>query len=525
MNNRIAILLEQAQQLQQQKHLSSAAMYARKVLKKEPANITANKIVLSFAQENNDVKTIETCCNTILNVSASDLTALQAKLKLFELKELHFKAIALHEKLEELLPKDFELAYRKALSCLSAGKILAAEKALLFCADQEKTNSFVYLNLGHVYKAKGNLEFASKNYQLFIRKEPKNAAVGYWSLADLKDFKFSSELLSEMFSIVNKTELSLGNRALMLFALARAYEQHKDFEKSFQAMNEANQILAKHRPFKAEQYAHIVKSFIAGLPALPIVPQHNPNFAPIFIVGMPRSGTTLVEQILASHSSVESTDELPFMERIALEMEMNGGYVSHLAKDNSQLTTKYSKQYLEQVGQYFEETPKIFIDKNPNNFLHIALILKLFPQAKIINVVRDPLDNAMSVFKQHFSNGHDYSYSLLGIAFYWQGYLSLMFHWKNLFKDKIYHLSYEKLVANPEQQIRDLLHYCKLDFEAQCLTFYESKRVVLTPSVSQVQQPINNKSVGSWKKYEKQLTPALAEFSKIRIKVNELLSR
>ncbi len=525
MTSRIAILLEQALQLKQQNHLSSAAMYARKVLKKEPANLIANQLVLEFAQSNNDIKSIENCTSVILQMEPDNLPALLAQLKIYELKELHFKAIALHHKLQQLLPGDYDLAYRKALSCLSAGKVLEAESALLLCGEQEQLNPFVYLNLGHVYKAKGNSTLALENYQLFIAKATKSAAVGYWSLADLKDFTFTPQLIAEMQSILPSATLSAGNKALLLFALGRAYEQSKQFDKSFKAMSEANHILAQYRPFKAEQYANLIKGFIAGLPSLPIDEQHNPDFSPIFIVGMPRSGTTLVEQILASHSKVESTDELPYLERIALEMEMNGGYVKNLANPKPQLTAKFSEQYLEQAGQYFDRTPKIFIDKNPNNFLHIALVLRLFPQAKVINVVRDPLDNAMSVFKQHFSNGHDYSYSLAGIAFYWQGYLSLMFHWHNLFAENIYHLSYEALVAEPEPQIRKLLAYCQLDFEPDCLTFYKSKRLVLTPSVSQVQQPINNKSVGSWQKYQQQLTPVLSEFSKIRIKADELLNR
>ena len=147
----------------------------------------------------------------------------------------------------------------------------------------------------------------------------------------------------------------------------------------------------------------------------------------------------------------------------------------------------------------------------------------LFPNAKIINVIRNPLDNGLSVFKQYFSRGHEYSYSIKGIIKYWQGYLMLMRHWRKLFGQDIYHLGYEKLTQDPEAQIRQLLDYCQLTFEKECLSFYKSDRVVLTPSVSQVKQPINNRSVNSWKKYEDNITEHLSEFEGIVAQAQALL--
>jgi hypothetical protein len=249
------------------------------------------------------------------------------------------------------------------------------------------------------------------------------------------------------------------------------------------------------------------------------------NFKPIFIVGMPRSGTTLVEQILASHSTVAATDELQYIERIGLELEKSGGYVNQLNVMTDEQRHSFSESYLNQVQQYFDEYQAIVIDKNPNNFLHIGLIKTLFPNAKIINVIRNPLDNGLSVFKQYFSRGHEYSYSLDNIISYWQGYLSLMRHWTKLYGQDIYHLSYEGLTQNPEEEIRELLDYCDLAFEAECLSFYKSDRVVLTPSVSQVKQPINKRSVNSWKKYEQSITALLPRFNKIIEQAKALLEK
>jgi hypothetical protein len=161
-----------------------------------------------------------------------------------------------------------------------------------------------------------------------------------------------------------------------------------------------------------------------------------------------------------------------------------------------------AQEYKEQAMQYVDDKCKIVIDKNPNNFLHIGVIKKLLPQAIIINIVRNPLNNALSVYKQYFSHGHEYSYSLNTIALYWEEYLKLMRFWNSTFPKAILNISYEYMTKSPEQSIRQLIRHCGLNFETDCLTFYRSKRAVLNPSVNQVKQPINSGSVNSWKGYE-----------------------
>ncbi|WP_220775054.1 sulfotransferase family protein, partial [Shewanella glacialipiscicola] len=244
---------------------------------------------------------------------------------------------------------------------------------------------------------------------------------------------------------------------------------------------------------------------------------------PIFIVGMPRSGTTLVEQILACHSLIGATDELPYIERIALTLEQTGGYAKQLAHLSQEKINQYQQEYLQQSAQYFSTVPNYVIDKNPNNFLHIGLIKTLFPQAKIINVIRHTTDNALSVFKQYFSFGHDYSYSLENIKVYWENYLTLMEHWDSQFPQDIYHLSFEKLVIQPDDEIPKLLSYCGVDFETACLHFYQSTRPVLTPSASQVRQPMNTKAIGQCEKYQAFMGQDYVDFEQININVRHRL--
>ncbi|MDG1733326.1 MAG: sulfotransferase [Thalassotalea sp.] len=523
MDTRNQLLMKEVDKFFKLGDISSAANYAKKILKKNADNLFLNEVMLTYFLQNNQLHHVEVYSDKIISIEPHHNEALTAKLKCVEAKELYFQAVVLIDKLLKTDPENLHLFYKKALNLISSGQILDAEKLLLQCEALNFEEVFLQLNLGHVYKAKGNSALASKHYLKFIDTQPTQIGLGHWSLADLKDYKFSHEQCIALENLLQSAQLSEGNRAFLGFALGIAYGQNSNYEASFKSMASANQIISKYRPFKAEPFAHLIKSFISQYNQPCKEPLELTSVQPIFIVGMPRSGTTLVEQILASHSKVATTDELPYIERIALDMEMKGGYVNNLLSMSDDKAKESAKQYLAQASNYLTAHEGVFIDKNPNNFMHIALIKRLFPKAKIINVIRDPADNAMSVYKQYFSNGHDYSYSIPGIIFYWQGYLSLMFHWKKLFNKDIYQLDYADLVEHPEQNIKKLLAYCELEFEMDCLNFHKSDRVVLTPSANQVRQPINNKSIDSWKKYQQSLTPFLDKFSQIKIKAKELV--
>jgi len=518
-------LMAQCEAFLAKRQIDEAQRLVLKVLDNAPNEIQALEIAFKISLMTQDFIKSEQYLTQLQTQLQDDKKHQHLVITLLETKEEHFKVIKAIDHYFQKYGDNLTLLYKKALHCMSAGKILQAEGSFLACQQQKLDNAFVLLNLGHVYKAKGDSLQASIYYKQFIKESPKQCGNGYWSLADLKDYVFNDEDKNVMLDILQQADLTIGNMALMLFAIARVHEQGNSYELSFAAMNKANGIINKYRPFRAQAFSGFVKSMVNGVTQSKNNFKKDKTFTPIFIVGMPRSGTTLVEQILASHSQVESTDELQYIERIGLELEKTGGYVSQLRDIDEQQCQFLSAQYINQVQQYFDNYQPIIIDKNPNNYLHIGLIKTLFPHAKIINVIRNPLDNAMSVFKQYFSNGHEYAYSLTGIASYWQGYLSMMSHWENEYSDELYHLSYESLTENSEDEIRKLLTYCQLDFEPQCLTFYRSKRMVLTPSVSQVRQPIHNGSVNSWEKYEPFIGSALPEFKQIIAKTNELLRK
>ena len=440
-----------------------------------------------------------------------------------EAAEEHFSAI---KKLEDLIaaePDNLDYRFKLGLNCQQVGQVERAESLFRSCIESGFDSPKLQLNLGHALKALGRGEEAVACYKALIDgHDDARAAVAYWSLANMKDYRFSDEEIVFLRGRIQTTDAQPGYRGLMFFTLAFAREQQGLYHEAYMAMCEANLILAMHRPFRGEQYGLLVKALMkSGRNLLPAAEKEGPT--PIFVVGMPRSGTTLVEQILASHSRVEATDELPYLERLAIDLDKSGGYAKSLATLGTEQKRKYANRYLEKVPPYREENLDFFVDKNPANFLHIGLIKILFPQAKIINVIRDPLDNAMAVFKQYFNRGNEYSYSLQGIVFYWQGYLSLMKHWEELYPGEILHLGYEDLVNGSEGKITEILEYCSLPVEPECFRFYESDRPVLTPSASQVRNPISNRAVDSGKKYEKHIKAVIPALAEIKRKCREVL--
>ena len=440
-----------------------------------------------------------------------------------ETAEEHFSSISILEKMLESEPGNHDYRFKLGLKCLKVGRVERAESLFRSCAESGFDNHKLQLNLGHALKALGRSEEAVACYkQLIDGDNDAHAAVAYWSLANMKDYRFSDEEIVFLRGRVQITDAKPGYRGLMLFALAFAREQQSSYHQAFMAMSEANLILASHRPFLGEQYGLLVKALLKTV-RNPDAPAQRQGPTPVFVLGMPRSGTTLVEQILASHSNVEPTDELPYLERIALELEQEGGYAKALSTMSAERQQSYADRYLRQVAPYRQRNLDYFIDKNPSNFLHIGLIKLLFPDAKIINVIRDPLDNAIGVFKQYFNRGNEYSYSMDGIVFYWQGYLTLMRHWEQLYPGEISHLGYEALANHPEEKITEILEYCGLPVETGCFNFHESDRPVLTPTASQVRNPISNRSVGSGKKYQEFIKPVIPALAEIKRKCREVL--
>jgi hypothetical protein len=338
----------------------------------------------------------------------------------------------------------------------------------------------------------------------------------YWSLANLKTFRFSAREIGAMSSALRGKDLDAHERFHFHFALGKALEDEADFEQSFEHYAEGNRLRRleirydadEHRERLSRSHTLFTRDFLreraqVGCPA--------PD--PIFIVGLPRSGSTLLEQILASHSQVEGTMELPdiiaMARRLAGTADDSDGanYPGVLAELTGDEWRSLGEEYLERTRIYRKRATPFFIDKMPNNFVHLGLILLALPNAKIIDARRHPLACCLSGFKQHFATGQHFSYNLEDIGWYYRDYVEFMAHFDRVAPGRVHRVFYENLVDDTQTQVRALLEYCGLDFEPSCLRFYENSRAVRTASSEQVRRPIFRDGVQQWRNFEPWLQP------------------
>ena len=431
--------------------------------------------------------------------------------------ERYFDASDWYEPLCENNPDNESLRYRAGTAAYKTGQLDIAEKHFGRCVELRPEVAASYLQLGHIYRALRDFDRSAQNFLAYLSRSKSEKANGYWSLADLRNFTFSRKMIRDMQRYMGRCPKAGSEASIMHFALAIAAEQSEDFDLALRHFRTANEIQAKLRPFRSEAYGELLQGLIANeLP--PVAEAQGASRRPIFIVGLPRAGTTLVEQILAAHSQVTATDELPFIERIAFDLERNGGYGKRLAALTEKERNRFREYYLEEARRYVAQGGPHFIDKNPNNFMHVGLIRSLFPEALVVNVRRELRDNAISIYRQLFSVGHDYSASFADIQTYCEGYLRIMAHWQTLCPDEIRVQVYEDLVTNAEEQIAELLAFCQLESETACFEFYRSKQAVMTPSASQVSRPMYTTSIERWRHYG---GPLQREF----MRLDELQSR
>ncbi|MEP4891106.1 MAG: sulfotransferase [Aliiglaciecola sp.] len=520
--------LQDAQQLLANGKLTSSRLAINKVLRKEPQQTDA--LIIKYQIEAAEGQFDLALDQLIKLVDDHDLTEAQLFTVAGHLNklELYFLLNKVLDKLIALHPQDMKIKFNQSLCLSKIGRIQESLELALVCEQNNFDNPLLLLNIGHHYKAFSNTQKAAEYYKKYIIQQPANSGYGYWSLADLKNYTFTLQEIEGMqtkLANISKGE-SETKPELIEFALSHAKAQQKQYSQAFEYMQAANAKVSKIRPFRQQGYLQLINELSHYQPKtnnLETKFKSADKVTPIFIVGMPRSGTTLTEQILASHSQVAATDELPFMERVAMQLARKQGYSQSLLAMTQEQHTRYSSFYLKQAAAYLTAEYPFIIDKNPTNYLHIGLILKLFPNAKIINLVRDPFDNAMSVYKQHFSQGNDFSFNLAAIESYLGGYIKIMEHWSKLFPHNIYHLQYPKLVSEPQKTITQLLEFCGLPVEQQCFEFFKSDKPVLTPSASQVRQPIHNNAIGSADVYAAYLPQFKQQMEQLKSRIQSSL--
>lgn len=368
----------------------------------------------------------------------------------------------------------------------------------------------IWMSYGHSLKTARRQDDSVAAYRRAIAMRP-TLGEAYWSLANLKTFRFSDADVLALREALEREDLSDDDRLHFEFALGKALEDAALYEESFAHYAEGNAIRRKLHPYSADEDTRFTQRSKSRFSADFFASRAgggSPDPAPIFIVGLPRSGSTLIEQILSSHSMVEGTMELPDIPQIARELAVRnqGAGEAPFFDAVSALTEEqlrgFGAQYLASTRIQRKTCAPFFIDKMPNNWLYVGLIQIMLPNAKVIDARRHPLGCCFSVFKQNFARGQDFSYDLGDIGRYYGNYIELMAHADAVLPGRIHRVHYESMVENTEAEVRRLLEYCGLPFEEGCLKFYENERAVRTASSEQVRQPIFTDGMDHWKHFE-----------------------
>jgi len=390
-------------------------------------------------------------------------------------------------------------------------RAIALYRALLLGKPEDAE---VHLSIGHALKTLGQREEAIDSYRRAAECRP-NFGDAYWSLANLKTYRFTNEELTRMRAALAEPTTGAADRYHLCFALAKALEDQGEFAESLHCYELGNSLKRVETKYRAEIIENNTRQQIAVCSGEFFASRRGwgvPDRDPIFIVGLPRSGSTLLEQILASHSKVEGTQELPNVQQLVSIVRgrnpdpSDPRYPRILARMTAGDFMELGEKYLADTRIYRSGKP-FFIDKMPNNFRHLGLIHLMLPNARIIDARREPMACCFSNLKQLFANGQEFTYSIDDIARYYRTYLELMRHWDRALPGSVLRVHHEDVVDDLEGSVRRMLDFCELDFEPQCLLFHETKRSVRTASSEQVRQAIYREGLDQWRNFGPWLEP------------------
>ncbi|MBN8431293.1 sulfotransferase [Microbulbifer salipaludis] len=508
----LAAQIAEGARLWREGKLDDAEPLLRKALRQAPDNVDAMRFLALVLQDSGkNLLDAEALLRNAIQRAPDFLPALQ-NLGALLLERQHWEAAG------EIFARILELDERNALAWASLGHACTrrgeAEEGLAHYTRAIECNpqsAGAHMSRGHLLKTLGRQEEALAAYRESIRLNPSLGEV-YWSMANLKVFQFSDEEVAAMLEQLDSDDLGEVARVHFHFALGKAFEDVRDYDRAWQHYHAGNQLQRQQVEYDPVEYQVMLDD---------IREQFSPEFVqrhrgggsthedPIFIVGLPRTGSTLIEQILASHSQVEGTEELPNIATLAASTAKyrrdNAVFPRTLADFDERDFEHYARKYLAEVKHLRVMGRPYFIDKMPNNFAYVGWIKLLFPRAKIINTRRFPLDSCLGAYKQLFAKGQNFTYDMLELSDYYRDYVRMMAHWHDLFPGEILDVHYEDHMEDFEGQVRRILDYCGLPFEPQCLRFYENQRAVKTASSEQVRQPIYRSALGLWKRYEAHL--------------------
>ena len=509
MNPRKAALAR-AEEAQLQGRLQEAEKILRKLLAEDPENPRALRMLGTIALEANRFKAARRMLEKAVEIDPGFVMGWN------DLANFHMKQDRYDEALE-MVEHALELDPGMAHSYVMRGNILSKAQrheeslaAYRQALESSPLNPGALSGLGHVLKTIGRQQESIEAYRRCIRAHPQFGEA-YWSLANLKTFEFDEAEVEVMERMVGEKHLADEPKVNFYLSLGKHYENRGDFDRAFENYRRGNDLRRGHEVYDPNQ-TQVIHDRIIEVFDREFFGQRqgwgDPDPAPILIVGLPRSGSTLIEQILASHSMVEGTMELPDLGRTIAELSRRSPgpseYPEAVEPLDAEAVRALGQSYLQATMRYRTPLPR-FIDKMPNNFAAIGFLHLILPNARVIDARRHPLDSCLGSYKQLFFKGQSFTYDQFELGDYYLEYRRLMEHWHGVLPGKVLDVHYEDMVADQEAQTRRILEYLGLPWEDQCLRFYETERAINTASSEQVRQPIYTRAVHFWRNYEHHL--------------------
>jgi len=518
--------IAKAAELVKQEKLAEAEQIYRKILTRHPDNVTAMRLWARLGIEQERFADAEVFLQKAVEV-APDFSRAWADLCSVQLEQEKFEdVINSAGALIKLNPRSADGHVWLAAATAASGNHSAAVESYDKALEIAPNHVGAMCGKGNACRTTGDQDGAIAAYRDSIKANPLYAEA-YWSLANLKTFRFEDAEVDGMLALVGDERISPEGQVQLNNALGLEFEGRKEYDRAFEFIDSGNKLRREQ-----EFYDRVENEEKTDLSIEVFTPQFiddkaghgDPDPAPIFIVGLPRSGSTLLEQILSSHSKVDGTHELPEIGKTIRSNQTlvnpEVRYPKSVANIDSDDFRKLGSEYIERTRRHRSDRP-YFTDKNPNNFVHVGLLHLILPNAKIINARRHPLDSCFGSYKQLFASGQPFTYDLVELGEYYLQYQRLMDHWHEVMPGKVLDVRYEEVVADLEGQVRRILDYCELDWEESCLNFHETSRSVKSASSEQVRQPIYTSAVHTWRHYEAHLEPLIETLEPLLIQLPE----
>jgi tetratricopeptide (TPR) repeat protein len=491
---------------------SEAIDVFREVLKASPKEVNAMRLLaVSYRQAGKNLEDAEALLRRATQIAPEFFDAWMSLGSFLRDQSKHVEAIAAFEKAVELKPENAAAWGGLGGALAAAMYVDKSAEAYAKSVELAPNEPSALMGQAHVLKTLGDQAGALRSYRAAIRARPGFGEV-YWSMANLKIFEFEDTEVEAMLQQLQREDLSESANIHFHFALGKAFEDKNDYEQAWQhydAGNKRQRLTVQHEAVELENRFTRIKTVFSEELLRDRAGQGLEAPDPILIVGLPRSGSTLVEQILASHSQVEGTSELTGLARLASSVGQyrvdKTRYPEAVTELRKRDLRAYGQEYIDECRRHRVTDRPFFTDKLPNNFAHIGLLHLILPHAKVINARRHPYDSCLGAYKQLFASGQTFTYDMLDLAHYYQQYDAMMKHWQRVLPGKVLDVHYEETVTDLENQVRRILMHCGLPFEQGCVEFHKTERSVKTASSEQVRQPIYTRALGKWRRYERHL--------------------